>query len=108
MIEAPAELRLQPGERSEALPVRFQVADPSRLAVRLVSANTALLAAEQVELNGEGAERTLRIQASDKTGTTELALVAFDGQSTARHSLRVVIGGPSDPLASPVSPTASP
>ena len=108
VIEAPAELRLQPGERSEALLVHFQVADPSRLAVRLVSANTALLAAEQMELIGEGPDRTLRIQASAQSGATEVALVAFDGQSTARHSLRVLIGDPSDSLAPPVSPTASP
>jgi len=108
VIEAPAELRLQPGERSEALLVHFQVADPSRLAVRLVSANTALLAAEQMELIGEGPDRTLRIQASAQSGATEVALVAFDGQSTARHSLRVLIGETSDSLAPPVSPTASP
>ena len=108
LIEAPAELRLQPGEQSEALPVRFHVTDPSRLAVRMVSADAALLAAEQIELSGEGAERTLHIQASDQPGTTEVALVAFYGQATARHSLRVVIGDPSDPLAPPVSPAASP
>lgn len=108
LIEAPTELRLQPGERSEALPVRFHVADPSRLAVRLVSADTALLVVEQLELIGEGADRTLHIQAGDHAGATEVALVAFDGQSTARHSLRVVIGDPSDPPAAPVSPTASP
>ena len=108
MIEAPAELRLRAGERSEAVTVRFQVADPAHLVVRIVSADTTLLAPQQIELSGEGAERTLRIQANDQTGATEVAVVAFDGQATARHSLRVVIGDPSDPPATPASTTESP
>lgn len=108
VIEAPAELRLRAGERSEAVTVRFQVADPAHLVVRIVSADTALLAPQQIELSGEGAERTLRIQANDQTGAIEVAVVAFDGQATARHSLRVVIGDPSDPPATPASTTESP
>ena len=108
LIDAPTALQLQVGEQSARIPVRFEVADPDRLTVRVISNDSELLDPSRIELSPTGLQRELRIQAGERSGVAEVALVAFDGHSTARHSLRVAIVDPKNPVPPTSSPTASP
>lgn len=107
VIEAPRVIEVTSNEVSDTYPVRFQVSDPSRLSVAVISADKSLLDGAQIELVGDGAERQLRIHAGHRIGSTEVALVAFDGRETARHSLSVVIRSPRSTSTKSDSPTAS-
>ncbi|MEZ5454717.1 MAG: hypothetical protein R3F04_01165 [Lysobacteraceae bacterium] len=107
VIEAPRFIEVTSNEISDTFPVRFQVSDPSRLSVAVISADKSLLDGAQIELVGDGAERQLRIHAGHRIGSTEVALVAFDGRETARHSLSVVIRSPRSTSTKSDSPTAS-